>query len=224
MSDKNIPVWLHQVGQPKIQIGLASEPKDGVSSMSLYPEYKGKGIKDFTIGDAPAPQHILDANEKLHAKVETPVEETAEYTPDATFEAPESEEASVIPEIPVTEIVLESAEEFAEHTEAPAEEVEVSNGDPANDNNTDAEPAEGALATPKPSFPTRREARQDTEKAPVTTTLGGKFDLNGEKDPSYGVSASSDAATSQDPTKLFGKDDGIRSRTLPQPKTGDLRS
>jgi len=167
MSAKNVPVWLHTPGEPKKQVGLSTEPKDGVSSVEFYPEFKGKGLKDITIGDAPIPEHLrfpelpedLEKTQGFDAAAAARVEETAEFTPDASFEAPEqTDESGVVPEIPVTDIILESKEEFAEH-------AEVSNGDPANDNETDAAPAEGALATPVEAPQTRREARIEQNNA-----------------------------------------------------------
>ena len=54
MSDKTIPVWLHQNDTDKIQIGVAAEvdPDTGAQAVDIWPEFKEYQIENFTIGDA----------------------------------------------------------------------------------------------------------------------------------------------------------------------------
>lgn len=54
MSDKTIPVWLHQNDADKIQIGVAAEvgPDTGAQAVDIWPEFKEYQIENFTIGDA----------------------------------------------------------------------------------------------------------------------------------------------------------------------------
>ena len=53
MSDKTIPVWLHQSDSSKIQIGVAAEvdPETGAQPIEIWPEFKELQIENFTIGD-----------------------------------------------------------------------------------------------------------------------------------------------------------------------------
>ena len=54
MSEKTIPVWLHQSDSSKIQIGVAAEvdPDTGAQPIEIWPEFKEHQIENFTIGDA----------------------------------------------------------------------------------------------------------------------------------------------------------------------------
>ena len=54
MSEKTIPVWLHQNESEKIQIGVAAEvdPETGAQPIEIWPEFKELQIENFTIGDA----------------------------------------------------------------------------------------------------------------------------------------------------------------------------
>lgn len=54
MSEKTIPVWLHQSDSSKIQIGVAAEvdPETGAQPIEIWPEFKEYQIENFTIGDA----------------------------------------------------------------------------------------------------------------------------------------------------------------------------
>ena len=54
MSEKTIPVWLHQNESEKIQIGVAAEvdPDTGAQPIEIWPEFKELQIENFTIGDA----------------------------------------------------------------------------------------------------------------------------------------------------------------------------
>ena len=53
MSEKTIPVWLHQNESEKIQIGVAAEvdPETGAQPIEIWPEFKELQIENFTIGD-----------------------------------------------------------------------------------------------------------------------------------------------------------------------------
>lgn len=54
MSEKTIPVWLHQSDSSKIQIGVAAEvdPETGAQPIEIWPQFKEYQIENFTIGDA----------------------------------------------------------------------------------------------------------------------------------------------------------------------------
>lgn len=116
MSEKNTPVWIHQSPTEKIQIGVASDPIEGVAQVDIWPEFQELKIKDFTIGDAPVPERLREFWDE-GVVVEAP-SEVPENQPEP--------EATEVPEVKTT-----------------------NDGDPANDNDTDAEPAECALAEPK---------------------------------------------------------------------------
>ena len=53
MSEKTIPVWLHQNESEKIQIGVAAEvdPETGAQPIEIWPEFEELQIENFTIGD-----------------------------------------------------------------------------------------------------------------------------------------------------------------------------
>ena len=65
MSDKTIPVWLHQSDLSKIQIGVAAEvdPDTGAQPVEIWPEFKEYQIENFTIGDAEPVEGTVSTDE-----------------------------------------------------------------------------------------------------------------------------------------------------------------
>lgn len=73
MSDKTIPVWLHQSDTEKIQIGVAGEidQESGARPIEIWPEFKEYQIENFTIGDAEPTKGTVPEAEEEPASVLT---------------------------------------------------------------------------------------------------------------------------------------------------------
>lgn len=74
MSDKTIPVWLHQSPTEKIQIGVAAEvdPDTGAQAIDIWDEFKDYQIENFTIGDdEPAEGTVPQSEDSEEPKILT---------------------------------------------------------------------------------------------------------------------------------------------------------
>lgn len=73
MSDKTIPVWLHQSPTEKIQIGVAAEidPDTGAQAIDIWDEFKDYQIENFTIGDAEPAEGTVPQPEDDEPKILT---------------------------------------------------------------------------------------------------------------------------------------------------------
>lgn len=107
MADKNRPVWFDQGDGKTIQIGVASDPVDGVSAVEIWPEFKDYKITDYIIGDAEQPVLYPEpTDDQPPANPEAKSETVGDVLPDQNGEAAPAEGALAEPtnqQVPTSE-------------------------------------------------------------------------------------------------------------------------